>query len=493
MKFYVDVEQLFGWKNKIKKCIYLTIGSIILMAVLLISTAPAQAAGAPIANPFYDVKPKDWHYMYDLTAYKRDLMSGTSQEYFKPQVSMTREMFVTVLAKFEVVNLDLYYRIDTGFVDVPRNEWYSPYVAWAKEKGITHGIGNGKFGLGQKITREEMAVLLNNFTKQFGYTLPNKNSQKSFIDKAQISEWAIDSINTMQKAGILNGNDKGAFEPKKPSTRAETATMICLYYDAVKNIKGTDYKFTPPEKGSTLSYTGSTVHLQKMWEKWPTPYCKIFYDLIKNNVDNSGYIFPTQEDLDIALYYYRVLTGDTRVFNRNGRHYSEVWIWANDDNVAYTTGTKGCLKDIKAAYNALVNKCGITNGMSTRTAYKKIDRYIEKTATYDYSYKHKNFADILYHGKGTCLAYTELTQIMSLQAGMDTRFCISKNGKHSWNRVKIGNTWYFSDITWNDSENNYSPNSDMYLLSIKLWEDSENHRYGDEFNIYEAYDYYLMR
>ena len=47
--------------------------------------------------------------------------------------------------------------------DVSADAYYAPYVAWAAENGIVKGIGNNLFAPDDNVTREQMAVILDNY------------------------------------------------------------------------------------------------------------------------------------------------------------------------------------------------------------------------------------------------------------------------------------------------------------------------------------------
>ena len=47
-----------------------------------------------------------------------------------------------------------------GYSDVPDKNWASQSIAQCKQYNLLQGIGNGKFGLGQKMTRAAYAVAL---------------------------------------------------------------------------------------------------------------------------------------------------------------------------------------------------------------------------------------------------------------------------------------------------------------------------------------------
>ena len=54
------------------------------------------------------------------------------------------------------------------FKDVPDNHWAIEDIRWVKEKGLMRGDGQGNFGLGKPLTREEVAAVLHRFAKLLG-------------------------------------------------------------------------------------------------------------------------------------------------------------------------------------------------------------------------------------------------------------------------------------------------------------------------------------
>ena len=73
---------------------------------------------------------------------------------------------------------------------------------------------------------------LYNFAKSQSIELSNIYSGSNFKDAGKISSWAVESVNALVKAGILNGRDNGNFDPKGTATRAEIATMFVKFLDA---------------------------------------------------------------------------------------------------------------------------------------------------------------------------------------------------------------------------------------------------------------------
>ena len=57
------------------------------------------------------------------------------------------------------------------------------------------------------------------------------NQGTDFKDTDKISSWAVESVDALARAGILNGRDNGNFDPKGTATRAEIATMFVKFID----------------------------------------------------------------------------------------------------------------------------------------------------------------------------------------------------------------------------------------------------------------------
>ncbi len=56
---------------------------------------------------------------------------------------------------------------EAPFTDVPTDNWARPYLGFAKKKGWTNGIGDGKFGLGDNVTTQEYVTFM---LRALGYT-----------------------------------------------------------------------------------------------------------------------------------------------------------------------------------------------------------------------------------------------------------------------------------------------------------------------------------
>lgn len=174
-------------------------------------------------NPFTDVNANDWYYDYVKFAVQNGLFKGTSDTKFDPNANMTRAMFVTVLGRLDGFETARY--TTSAFTDVPTGQWYTPYIAWAVEKGIVSGYGNSIFGLNDNITREQMCVMIKRYLDYKSVNTGFTAKDISFSDAAKISSWAKEAVSICEQAGIVIGTNNN-FNPSGNATRAEVATIF---------------------------------------------------------------------------------------------------------------------------------------------------------------------------------------------------------------------------------------------------------------------------
>lgn len=199
-----------------------------------IGIAPADdiAASRNENEPFLDLDSVSWAKDSVERLYKAGIVSGVGEGLFAPDTSVSREEF----AKLIVLGLGLertYDAADMDFRDVDRNAWYSSYVLSAVSSGVVFGRDDGTFGVGDKITREDMAVMICRALSAKGVSTAAA-AEAGFADAANISDYAAEAVSFLSERGILNGLDDGSFEPQSCSTRAQAAVVICRTLDFLK-------------------------------------------------------------------------------------------------------------------------------------------------------------------------------------------------------------------------------------------------------------------
>ena len=182
-------------------------------------------------QPFMDLDSVSWAKDSIERLYDAGVVSGIGEGLFAPNASVSREEFV----KFIVLGLglELTEATDMDFPDVDRNAWYSSYVLSAASSGVVFGRDNGTFGVGDKITREDMAVMICRALSSKGISI-TAAAEPGFSDAEYISDYAAEAVSFLSEKGILHGLDDGSFAPKSFSTRAQVAVVICRTIDFLK-------------------------------------------------------------------------------------------------------------------------------------------------------------------------------------------------------------------------------------------------------------------
>ncbi|MGL5439046.1 MAG: S-layer homology domain-containing protein [Filifactoraceae bacterium] len=175
-------------------------------------------------NSFKDVKDGDWYFSAVSTVSERGLFSGTSSDQFSPNQPITRAMFATVLAKLDATDLKSYNT--SAFRDVDINSWYGKSVAWAADNGILSGYSKDIFGAEDAITREQMAVMLDNYISFKGIKLKKSDNIIEFTDVQTINSWARTGVRNIHSYGLINGKENNVFMPQDTATRAEVAQLF---------------------------------------------------------------------------------------------------------------------------------------------------------------------------------------------------------------------------------------------------------------------------
>ncbi len=192
---------------------------------------------------FADIDTTSWQYSAAEYALENNLMAGKGTDSygrvnFDPNSPITREEFVQVLYNAEEKPpVDS----DKNFPDV-KNAWYKNAVLWAYEVGIASGLGDGSFGIGKNITRQDLAVMLYKYAKMKGYSLDAEDGKiNQFADGNKVSDYAKIAMNWAVTNGVLSGKGTAGkpistfrLDPAGTATRAECAAMLRNFMEAFK-------------------------------------------------------------------------------------------------------------------------------------------------------------------------------------------------------------------------------------------------------------------
>jgi len=145
-----------------------------------------------------------------------DAVAGYPDNTFRPDNSITRAEFATVLVKA--------FNLSGGqgkvFEDTA-GHWAKDYIAAAYAAGIIQGYSDNRFGPDDLITREQMAVMIARASQ-----LQANSGQLSFTDSSSVSSWAYGWVVSAVNNQLMSGYPDNTFRPQANATRAEAMTVI---------------------------------------------------------------------------------------------------------------------------------------------------------------------------------------------------------------------------------------------------------------------------
>ena len=190
----------------------------VLLVLALISSLNLTAFAAPAEAGFSDVPAGAWYAQAVETVRTNGWMNGTSDSTFTPEGTMTRAMLATTL--YRAAGSPAVTGSD-AFPDTQDGTWYSDAVLWAAQTGIIRGYDDGRFGTGDPVSREQIAVILWRYDGS-----PAAEAAEAFADQSEISAYAVEAAAWARASGIIQGREGNLFAPRASATRAEVAVML---------------------------------------------------------------------------------------------------------------------------------------------------------------------------------------------------------------------------------------------------------------------------
>ena len=220
------------------------IAAIVFIAAFCAALGVASGAKWWEDNPYGDVSSGAWYYDAVRICRENGILVGTDEDTFGVGQGMTRAMAVTALASASGYDAAAYAGT-VVFDDVPAGKWYSAPAAWAYEKGLSSGTGDGLFSPDSPLTREQLAVMLYRYYRMNGGEFTADISIGVFSDAADASEWARDALAWAYYSKIISGTSDGdtvLLSPGSAATREQFAQMFVkyLYLKPVYEINGID-------------------------------------------------------------------------------------------------------------------------------------------------------------------------------------------------------------------------------------------------------------
>ena len=182
----------------------------------------------PLAGimPFDDVKSDDWFHDDVQYVFDNDLMTGTAQNAFSPELTTKRGMIVTILYRLEG---EPEAAEASSFKDVKADAYYANAVAWGTKNGIVTGYDAETFGPDNNITREQLAAILYRYSEYKNHIMVAGVDVSMYSDAKDISGYALEPMKWAVAEGLINGITETTLAPAADASRAQVASIIARF------------------------------------------------------------------------------------------------------------------------------------------------------------------------------------------------------------------------------------------------------------------------
>ncbi|CAH2461667.1 MULTISPECIES: S-layer homology domain-containing protein [Bacillus cereus group] len=293
------------------------------MTAAMVAGVVAPVATAAEEGAFKDVPKGHWSADAINSMAAQGIIVGTGNGLFGFGEDVTRAQVATFMVKAKGLETG---STKTPFTDVAENSIYAKFIAAAEANKIMAGLGDGKFGPDEKLTRAQMAQLLVN---AYGFKA-DENNKKTFNDIDGLS-WATakSSIETLASLGIVAGEGEGKFNPNGVVTREQAAQFI---YNAMN--------YHPEVKTDAKVESVSAINAQEIKVTFTNPVDE------KSAINEANYKF-NQNGIKLEANDFFGKDGEKGVLSKDGKSVTFKLVdgkaFANADKYAVhvTTGVLG--------------------------------------------------------------------------------------------------------------------------------------------------------
>ena len=224
-----------------------------IFATLLVIAMILTLVPAAFASSFSDVPTGAWYDKAVTYCEDNHIMSGVGDGKFNPSGKVPREQSVQALFALDGSHA---VPFEALFSDVAEGQWFAKAVTWGAKNGIVAGMSADKFGVGQNVTREQMAAFFFRYANYVKADTSAEGDLSVFPDKDDTSAYAVNAVKWAVGEGIISGvkqNDGSVLlKPKDPLTRAQLAVMMMKFHQLINE--------KPDLTGKTVILHSNDVH-----------------------------------------------------------------------------------------------------------------------------------------------------------------------------------------------------------------------------------------
>jgi len=189
---------------------------------LILPAMPSATATRVSCNiGFSDVPPNFWANDFISELACKGVVSGYSDNTFRPQNPTTRGQLVKMVVLSQ--GWPLLRPFKPTFSDISRGHTFFRYIETAAARGIISGYASKTFRSDDYVTRAQVAKIL-----VLSSRWPTPQGTGSVLCDVPRTHWASTYVQTAIERGVFTGYSDGCFYPDAYATRAQLAKVLVL-------------------------------------------------------------------------------------------------------------------------------------------------------------------------------------------------------------------------------------------------------------------------
>lgn len=195
-----------------------------LFTLLCFAISPPLSAGAVEDTGFSDVNGSDSYAEAIQWAAERGYINGYPDGHFGVHDPVTRAQAAAIFYR-AAGSPDVSGTL--RFPDVRAAAYYRNAVIWTESSGLVSGYPDGRFGVKDPVTRQQLAAILWRWAGS-----PDAFAE-DYADEGDIASYARTAVDWSRSNHILDGREDGRFAPNDNAARAEVVSALYQYRNAI--------------------------------------------------------------------------------------------------------------------------------------------------------------------------------------------------------------------------------------------------------------------
>lgn len=175
---------------------------------------------------FVDVPADYWAATSIAVMTNQQLISGYSDNTFRPDKPITREEAASLFSN--LISDESPVMLASSFKDITSDRWSANAIERVAQLNIISGYGDKTYRPERFMSRQEFAVVADNYIHYLGYTTEDPTTLDAihYNDQKFIAPWAQDAVRELASLGFLHYQSRLLFSPEKYITRAEATEIM---------------------------------------------------------------------------------------------------------------------------------------------------------------------------------------------------------------------------------------------------------------------------